>query len=245
MSSNMPSVIFTIALVSAATLAILQLNHRAGKKPFAVTQLGYINSQATYQLWVTAFALALLALLYVVNPTTFVAFVGVGEPAAPAQAVAVFGISQGESWLTVGTNLSVVITLATATFMVVQFRKHGRSIKHIRPFIPYILLFSITNSFAEEIIYRLAVIIPLYGNMDTASILLLSAIAFGVPHLRGMPNGLLGATMAGILGWVLAKSVIETHGVVWAWTIHCLQDVVIFTGLVLNAIHVKTRPALA
>ena len=238
-------ILFTLGLVVAATLTILKLNQLAGKKPFAVTQLPYINSQAKYQLWVSAFALGLLALLYGVYPDNFAAFVGVGSPAAPANAVALFGIAHGESWRTVGTNLSLVITLATATFMVLQFRKRGLRVRHIRPFIFYVLLFSLTNSFAEEIIYRLGVIIPLYGNINATYILLLSAIAFGVPHLRGMPNGLIGATMAGILGWVLAKSVLETHGLVWAWTIHFFQDVVIFTGLVLNAAHVKVRGTTA
>ncbi len=237
----------TVALVVAATLVILKLNQRAQttatthRTPWGLSQVAVINIQLRYQRWVTVFALGLLALLYVVNPSNFAAFVGVGNPAAPAKAVALLGISPGESWLTVGTNLSLVITLATTTFMVLQFRKRGLRIRHIRPFILYVLLFSLTNSFAEEVIYRLGVIIPLYGNIDTAYMLAISAIAFGVPHLRGMPNGLVGATMAGILGWVLAKSVVETHGLVWAWTIHFLQDIVIFTGLVLNAVQIEGR----
>lgn len=39
--------------------------------------------------------------------------------------------------------------------------------------------------------------------------------------------------MAGLLGWLLAKSVLETNGIFWVWGIHFLQDVVIFSAFVL------------
>jgi hypothetical protein len=42
-----------------------------------------------------------------------------------------------------------------------------------------------------------------------------------------MPSGIIGATMAGVLGLVLAKSLYETNGFFWAWSIHFLQDVII------------------
>ena len=48
-----------------------------------------------------------------------------------------------------------------------------------------------------------------------------------------MPNGIIGVTMAGILGFVLAKSMYETHGFFWAWTIHFLQDILIIGTLYL------------
>jgi len=40
--------------------------------------------------------------------------------------------------------------------------------------------------------------------------------------------------MAGFLGWLLARSVVDTRGVFWAWFLHFLQDVVIFTAVVLT-----------
>jgi hypothetical protein len=98
-----------------------------------------------------------------------------------------------------------------------------------------VLLFSFTNSFSEEVVYRLGVIVPLVGSVDTAYILLISAVAFGAPHLRGMPNGIVGALMAGLLGWLLAKSVVEINGIFWAWFIHFLQDIVIFSAFVMAA----------
>lgn len=35
--------------------------------------------------------------------------------------------------------------------------------------------------------------------------------------------------MAGIAGWFWGKSIIETRGFFWAWLIHAVQNVVIYT----------------
>jgi len=55
-----------------------------------------------------------------------------------------------------------------------------------------------------------------------------------------MPNGVIGAFLAGVLGYVLAKSVDETQGIFWAWAIHFLQDVVIIGAGYLAQAHLKT-----
>jgi hypothetical protein len=38
------------------------------------------------------------------------------------------------------------------------------------------------------------------------------------------------------MGWLLAKSMQETHGLFWAWFIHFLQDVWIFSFLAIGSI---------
>ncbi len=58
-----------------------------------------------------------------------------------------------------------------------------------------------------------------------------SAAIFGGVHFFGTPGGVLGVFMAGFMGWLLAKSVLETRGFGWAWFIHFLQDVVIMFAL--------------
>ncbi len=65
------------------------------------------------------------------------------------------------------------------------------------------------------------------------TVYIISAILFGLPHFVGIPSGLLGTIMAGILGLVLAKSLDETNAFFWAWFIHFIQDVIIIGALVL------------
>ncbi|MCG7965096.1 MAG: CPBP family intramembrane metalloprotease [Candidatus Thiodiazotropha taylori] len=88
----------------------------------------------------------------------------------------------------------------------------------------------------EEAIFRLGIVSPSMDRIDTSYIALISAIIFGVTHFSGMPHGLTGMLMAGFLGWFLAKSVIEAQGIFWAWSIHFIQDVVIYIGFMINRV---------
>jgi len=224
-----------LTIVVAATAVILNLRRVAAKSPFSVSRLGYIDSQAAYQVLLLCVAALVLLALHFVNAANLSDLLAPGDISAPAAGVFWLGISNGESWLRLGASLSLVITLATSIFAYLQFRKSGGGLKRLAPYVPWIVLFSLSNSFSEEVVYRLGAIVPLLGSVDPALILLVSAVAFGAPHLRGMPSGTVGAVMAGLLGWVLAKSVVETNGIFWAWSIHFLQDLVIFSALVLAA----------
>jgi membrane protease YdiL (CAAX protease family) len=228
-------VMLALGIVIGATAAILNLDRLAAKSPFSVSGLEYINTQLNIQALLLGIALLVLLSIYFVSQSNFSVFFAPGDFAAPAKGVPWLGISEGESWLGLGASLSFFITLATTTFVYLQFRNSGGALKHLIHYLPWILLFSLTNSFSEEVVYRLGVIVPLWGAVDTTYILLISAVAFGAPHLRGMPNGIVGALMAGLLGWLLAKSVVETNGIFWAWFIHFLQDIVIFSAFVMAA----------
>ncbi len=228
-------VAIALFIVVVATVVVLNLGRFARKSPFSISSQEYINTQSKYQALLLGVALLVLFSLYFVNSANFSVFFALGSITAPAKEVSWLGISEGETWVSLGPSLLFYITLATLAFVYFQFRKCGGSLKKLLHFLPWVLLFSFSNSFSEEVIYRIGLIVPLVGAIDTNYILLLSAIAFGAPHLRGMPNGIVGAVMAGMLGWLLAKSVLETNGIFWAWLIHFLQDVVIFSAFVLVA----------
>ncbi|HNF36385.1 MAG TPA: CPBP family intramembrane metalloprotease, partial [Anaerolineales bacterium] len=93
--------------------------------------------------------------------------------------------------------------------------------------------FSVANAFSEEAIFRMGIVSPLFGVLSTSVILLLSGVIFGAPHYFGQPSGVVGAVMAGFLGWLLAMSLVETQGFLIAWAIHFAQDVVIITSMIL------------
>ncbi len=93
--------------------------------------------------------------------------------------------------------------------------------------------FSIANAFSEEAIFRIGIVSPLYGIFSVSVIVLISGLVFGAPHYFGMPSGVVGALMAGFLGWLLAMSLVETQGLLIAWAIHFVQDVVITPSMIL------------
>lgn len=223
-------------IVIGATAAILRLPRLASRHPIALSRLAFVNTQLAYQVGLLGIAAVILLALLLVSPANLRAFLSVGDPGAPAAGVAWLGIGRGESWLSIGLTLSVVITGATTLFMLPQLRASAAALPRLGRCVPWIGLFAVTNALGEEVVYRLGIVVPLAGSVDGGLIVLASAIAFGAPHLRGIPNGLVGASMAGVLGWLLATSVLETGGLWWAWFIHFLQDIVIYSALVLGAL---------
>ncbi len=231
--------IATVFTVCVATVAMLRLSARATRSPLRVSTLPYVNSQVRYQLWLAGIAVLTCLVVGTMHPQNLRIFVSVGDVHAPANGVPVFGIRPGESWRSVGTSLSVFATLATTFVMFAPQRRHLRHIARILPYLLWVVLFALCNSLFEELIYRLGVLVPLAGTVHPSVVTLLSAVLFGLPHLRGLPSGLGGALMAGVLGWLLARSVLETQGIAWAWGIHFLQDIPIYAAMILH--HVRPR----
>ena len=196
-------------------------------KLFLVSQNEYVNFQFNYQFLLLAITLLSLTVTYYLNKENFLNYFRIGDISIPAKELKLFGIKANDSWLKTGISLSIFISLATATFMYFQLKQVQINWTQLQSGIFWILLFSLTNSFGEEMIYRMGIVSPLKGLLQPMTIFIISAILFGIPHLAGMPSGLIGATMAGVLGLVLAKSLYETNGLFWAWTIHFLQDVII------------------
>ncbi len=94
--------------------------------------------------------------------------------------------------------------------------------------LPAIILFAATNALGEEIIYRLALLAPMANLAPTGQAMIMSATYFGLAHYYGIPSGSLGVVMAGFLGWLACRSVVDTKGVAWAFILHFVQDIWIF-----------------
>jgi len=229
-------IVFASIIVTIAAFTIFRLNSVTPLIRVTFSRNEYLNSHLKYQVLLLILASIVLVLAYLQNPTNFSVLLSVGNISAPAKPVTWFGIGQNRSWLFAGLYLSIIITMGTLTFVYLQFRHLKMSVVEVLPYIGWILLFSLTNSFSEEAIFRVGIISPSMGTVDASYIVLISAVIFGFAHFGGMPHGLIGMFMAGFLGWFLAKSVIETHGIFWAWSIHFIQDVIIYMGFMLNQI---------
>lgn len=223
-------------IVTLAALAIFRLNSIAPSIRATFSSDTYLNRHTKYQITLLILAGIVLVLTYFQNPENFKLLFSIGNISAPAEPVSWFGIGLDRSWIYVGFYLCILITMGTLTFVYLQFRHLKMSITYVLPYLGWILLFSFANSFSEEAIFRLGIIVPALGHIDASYIVLISAAVFGLAHFGGMPHGLIGMLMAGLLGWFLAKSVIETQGIFWAWSIHLIQDVVIYFGFMLNRI---------
>jgi uncharacterized protein len=141
-----------------------------------------------------------------------------------------FTLPKNNNWNFYGPMMAFSFTLGTALFMTISVTsQNGLMNESFFGLVPLVLLFSATNAWSEEIFSRLVIVVGLNGKINPITICWISGIVFGIPHFFfGTPSGLFGIIMSGMLGWFLAKSVIETRGLGWALFIHFLQDVVIF-----------------
>ncbi len=232
-------IVLPILIALVFTGALLIAGAWSKLSGFQFIENGYLNFQMTYQgLLLIITALSLLT-TYLICPEGFLSFFKWGNLSAPADELKFFGIKKDDKWLSTGLSVMVFISLITAVFMYFQLKKSHVDFSLLWPMMGWVILFSLINSFGEEMIYRLGVIAPLNGLISPMMICWVSAILFGLPHFSGMPSGVIGVVMAGVLGFVLSKSMIETNGFFWAWLIHFLQDVIIIGSLYLMSISVK------
>lgn len=191
-----------------------------------------LDHQLKYQL--ITFGLAIVALLVAraLRPDTSRAYFRIGDLRAPATANRFFGIHAGESWRRVGWTLSILITVVTAVVIWFQVWAGHETTRPVWVLL-WVPLLAAVNAFVEEMLTRFGVVVALDGILAPKTIAIISGLVFGTVHYFGTPGGVVGVIVAGVLGWVLARSVLETRGLFWAWWVHFLQDIVIISALLL------------
>lgn len=225
--------IFPVILTAIYAVGLLFAGQWSENLGFAVSENKYLSRQFNYQtilLLITAFS---ILTTYLLNKQNFANYFSFGQISAAGQELKLLGIKQGDSWTKTGLSLSIIISLVTATFLYFQLKQANPNWISLQSGILWIVLFSLTNSFGEEMIFRLGIVSPLRDQLLPTTIFLISGVLFAIPHFAGMPDGIVGVTLAGILGFILAKSMHETNGFFWAWLIHFLQDVIIIGSLFL------------
>lgn len=174
---------------------------------------------------VTLIVLAVLFALFRV-PSRF--YFARGKMSAKASRVAWLGISGSGSWNRVGSALTVILSLGTLTFLSIAMRPALFALPNLISMLPVVLVFSITNAIGEEVTYRLALLAPTANLAAPGHAMMMSAAYFGLAHYYGIPSGFVGVVMAGFLGWLACRSVLDTKGVAWAFIMHLVQDIWIF-----------------
>jgi len=223
-------------LVALAAVALLYLRDNASRfLSLSVEADVRVGPLLSYQLLTLGIALAFVLGVRLVKPKNFKRFARWGDISAEFRSVPQIGLKAGpgENWRHVGRTMAVIITGVTAIVIYLQVVRGNALLPGWPVLSLWALLLAAMNSFTEEAIFRFGVVGFLHGALPNSAICLVSGILFGVPHYYGMPSGVGGVFLAGFLGWLLAKSMVETRGVFWAWLIHFLQDVVIFTASLL------------
>lgn len=193
----------------------------------------YMLAEQSLNLMVT---LAIMAFLWMLTKRRTAFFWAAGELDAPVEPIKWLGVKSGEKWNKFGPILAVCISLGTLTFLVMAGRPQLSTVVKVLPFLPAVLLAAMLNAFNEEMTYKASFLSVLEGAAGRNNALYLMAAFFGILHFYGVPYGIVGVLMATFLGWLLGKSMLETRGFFWAWFIHFLQDVLIFTFMAIGSI---------
>lgn len=139
---------------------------------------------------------------------------------------------EGENWLHLGTNFLVIITIVTSAVIYFQLVVTQDLRFSLAGVLLPAIAFAVVNSLVEEGIYRHSVVsVFLQNGLSARSAAVTSAVLFGAVHYFGNPGGVPGVFLAAFIGWFLAKSIAETRSFAWAWLIHFVQDVIIFSAL--------------
>lgn len=158
-----------------------------------------------------------------------------GNPAAPAQPIPFLGLRRPVPWSWLGPAFMVVFALVMSPYLYLTVHPNFSVSDRIVRTFPWSLAVAILNAASEEFQFRSVLLAHLKGVFRPAEMILLTAVFFGMGHYYGQPSGPLGVLMAGFAGWIWARSMIETRGGLWAFLIHVVQDIVIFTFLAVGA----------
>ena len=125
----------------------------------------------------------------------------------------------------------VLVALAMGLMMVVYLQTttaEARGAAGDVRYLPLALLLAAMNSFAEEMLYRGALLGPLLRQVTGNQAILMTAVLFGIAHYHGTPSGFPGMALTFIAGWVFGLAMVETRSILLPWFLHFVPAAVIF-----------------
>ena len=184
-------------------------------------------------------ALAVIAVLWLMKRDRRAFFLAKGRMDAPVEPIRWLGIKAGGSWKSLTWIFAGIAALAVAVPTLLAIAPSGATWLHALPLFPAAVLFSAVNAFTEEAYFRCSLLSTLCAAIGRTQTLLLILVFFGLSHwLYGSPSGIVGFAMTGFLSWIMARSMLETKGMVAPWIIHFAPDVVVFMSYALLFVRV-------
>lgn len=152
-----------------------------------------------------------------------------GDIKALVEPSKLIGMKEPEPWPRIGLIFAAIFTVGTLIFLMISTPPTLIQFLQSIPLIPVAILIAAINAFNEEFSLRAAPLSELWKVIGKKQSLLITTVYFGLGHFYGVPSGIIGVILSAFLGWFLGKSLLETKGFFWAWFIHFLPDIVIFT----------------
>jgi hypothetical protein len=220
-----------IVIMLAPTLLWIRRNQPLALEVF---ERNVYNQEMSYQVTVLLLVILLIGIVYGLTGKAGLSYLSLKKRDGAIRPEPWIGIKpkESETWKNLGLNFAVVITMVTAVVIYFQVVHGAKMSLDLFPGILFVIVFALMNAFSEEIIFRFS-FVAVVNKFGFSPYLAqgLAAATFGIIHYFGTPSGIPGVLMAAFIGWILAKSMMETRGFFWALTIHFLQDVLIFFAI--------------
>lgn len=181
-------------------------------------------------------ALALLFILFLIGRKRVDFFLVKGDIHALAEPSKLIGMRKPEPWPRIGSIFLVIFTVGTLLFLIFTTNYSLDNFIHALPLFPVAILIAAINAFNEEFTLRAAPLSEIKNILGKQWSLAITTTFFALGHYYGVPNGILGVLLSGFLGWFLGKSLLETKGFFWAWVIHFVPDVIIFSFYAMSTV---------
>lgn len=136
-----------------------------------------------------------------------------------------------ESWMIFGRNYAV-IAVGILLFFLIPALQPSLNNFSIGLFL-FAAICATMNAFAEEFLYRSALLPQLLPAFGKNTSIMVAAIWFGLAHYFGVPSGITGVLITAIGGWFFAKSMVETQGMGWPWFMHFVSDFAVYMVILL------------
>ena len=198
----------------------------------------WVTGMLVLQLLKIGIALITLVVLFILMRRRQSFFLVKGQIDAKAERVRWLGIENQTSWKILGPIVAVVAAVIMAVVLALTNPPSKAMLVNALPLLPAALLFALTNAFSEEVSYRSSLLAPLYKVIGKSHAMGLTAVFFGLAHYTGgVPLSTVPTIlMTGFVGWLMGKSMLETKGFFWAWFIHFVIDIPVFTFLIINSV---------
>ena len=157
-----------------------------------------------------------------------------GDPSALAQPEPFLWFRRPIPWTRFGPALLAIFGVVLPVFLYFSMRPDLSLAGRIWRLLPWGIAIAAVNAANEEFQFRCVLLARLKHLLPEKEMILLTACFFGLAHYYGQPSGPMGVVLAGVAGWLWGKSMIETRGWTWAFTIHMVQDIVIFAFMAMT-----------
>ncbi len=216
--------LFSTLLAIVGTGVLLLLTFLIGQQNAQNIGLYFLYQGATLVV-----ALIVIVLIRVVKRNELV-YLSIGNLSAQTAPIPLLGVKKTDNWLATGIKFAVIISGVTGAYLYFGYQEALAEVQIYQWLLALLIALPLafTNSFTEGIITRWTIAEGLTGSLAKYAPWV-SALIFGTAHYFGVPGGFVGTIMAGFLAWLLTRSIQDTKGIGWAWIVHFIQDILIFT----------------